>query len=331
MKTLFTFLLSVLVLTQLINDDKKVQRSEMLDKVFLTLEENIANPYWLLDKSFLEFKALLYSDSILSLNDQEFQRTFDQARWNLPFTHFQIVKTKATSSLPKNKTENDNNPTVTWEAIDEKTAFLKIKTFSIPGIKVAKTLQEIGTDNYANLIIDLRDNGGGNLEGPIALGRFLTQKPIDAGYYLTRKWFINHDHLPTTEDVQQIPFLQDFSYAGIKKMFANEEAFRMVIPGHKNTVYQGNVYVLINKWTASACEPLIDIFKKNNIATLVGETSCGGMLSGSYFDINEEYKAFIPIADYYTAQGQKIDKIGVKPDIEINPADAKEYILQLIK
>ncbi|MDY2586819.1 S41 family peptidase [Winogradskyella aquimaris] len=331
MKTIITFLISILVLTQVVNDDKKVKRSEMLDKVFMTLEENIANPDWLTDKSFLDFKALLYSDSILSLNDQEFQKTFDQARWNLPFTHFQILKTKASSSLPKNKTEHDNDPSVTWEAIDEKTAFLRIRTFSIPGKKIARALQEIGTDNYENLIIDLRDNGGGNLEGPIALGRFLTQKPIDAGYYLTRKWFKNNKDLPTSEDVQQMPFLQDFSYAGIKKMFANEAAFRMVIPGHENTVYKGKVYVLINKWTASACEPLIDIFKKNKIATLVGETSCGGMLSGSYFDINEDYKAFIPIADYYTAHGQKIDKIGVKPDIEINPENAKEYIIKLIK
>ena len=331
MKTLMTLLISMFVFTQSINDDKKAQRVEMLDKVFASLEENIANPAWLEDESFKTFKTLLYSDAVLSLNDAEFNDTFNEVRWNLPFTHFQIIKKKKASNKTENNSTKKRIPPVSWEAVDEKTAYLKIRSFSIPGATVAKALQEIGTDQYENLIIDLRGNGGGNLEGPISLGRFLTTQPIDAGYYLTRKWFDNHEDLPTAKDVKQMPFLQDFTFTGIKKMFAEEEAFRTVIPGHDGAVFKGKVYVLINKWTASACEPLVDLFKKNKIATLVGETSCGGMLSGAYFDIDDNYKAFLPIADYYTAEGFKIDKVGVTPDIKVNPSKAKAHVLQLIQ
>jgi hypothetical protein len=331
MKALVTILVSFLLLVMPLNDDKKQQREKMLNKVFISLEENIANPKWLEEPSFIAFKKLLYTDSILSLNDKEFKAVFDQERWSLPFTHFQILKKTTSSTQKKDELKKESKSPVSWNAIDDETAYLKINTFSIPGSLVAKALNEIGTEEYNNLIIDLRDNGGGNLEGPLALGRFLTQEPIDAGYYLTRKWFENHNQLPSPMEVQEMPFLQDFTYTGIKKMFAEEEAFRMVIPGHTNPVFKGKVYILINKWTASACEPLIDLIKKNQFGTLVGETSCGGMLSGAYFDINDTYEAFIPIADYYTAQGVKIDKVGVQPHIEVEPSTAKEYVLDLIK
>lgn len=330
MKTLLTFLLATVLLFQSSNDNKKVERAEMLDKVFATLETEIANPKWLKRTSFKNFKNYLYSDKVLSINYREFRKAFDNERKKLSFTHFQIIKKTSNTNDNSKASSKEDKLAVSWNAIDDKIAYLKIKTFSIPGTPVVKALQEIGIDQFKNLIIDLRDNEGGNLEGPIALGRFLTQKPIDAGYYLTRKWFDNHDSLPTKEDVQQMSFLRDFTNKGIRKALAEEEGFRMVIPGHNNTIFKGKVYVLINKWTASAGEPLINILKKEKIATLVGETSNGSMLSGKFFDINEYYRAFIPIADYYTKESVKIDKVGVKPDIKVNPLNSKEYVVELI-
>jgi C-terminal processing protease CtpA/Prc len=84
----------------------------------------------------------------------------------------------------------------------------------------------------------------------------------------------------------------------------------------------------VDDQTASACEPLIDRFKQQDIATLVGSRSNGSMLSGSTFRINENYTAFLPIADYQTAEGYRIDQVGVEPDIEVNPQEALDYVLE---
>ena len=124
-----------------------------------------------------------------------------------------------------------------------------------------------------------------------------------------------------------MPFLQDFTYQGIGKMFAEQEAFRMVLPPHQHPIYKGKVFVLVNENTASACEPLIDLLKKEGIATLVGSSSAGAMLSGKWFQVNENYKVFIPISDYQTADGDRLDKKGVQPDIKVDPNQALDYVL----
>ena len=73
--------------------------------------------------------------------------------------------------------------------------------------------------------------------------------------------------------------------------------------------------------------------KKEDIGTLVGERSFGGMLSGQTFPLeNNDIKVFLPIADFQTATGERIDKVGVTPDIEVPSEEALDYILEeLIK
>ena len=111
-------------------------------------------------------------------------------------------------------------------------------------------------------------------------------------------------------------------------MFQTQEAFRMVIPGHERPIFQGKVYVLVNHNTASACEPLIDLFQKFDIGTLVGERSAGAMLSGQTFPLNDDYDIFIPISDYQTAEGKAIDKVGIEPDVKVDSEDALTHVLE---
>lgn len=327
MKTFIITLLTSLILINPVNKTIKTERIELLNQVFKTLETQIANPEWLKHKSFITFKNHMYSNEILKLNEDDFYTAFDLGRKNLPFTHFQLIKkNKSTIKAPK----SDEDMPITWKALDNKTAYLRITTFIVSGEPMMQAIQEIGTDKFENLIIDLRGNTGGSLDAPVILGQFLTQNTIDAGYYLTRKWFEQSNSLPTQNQISQMPFLQDFTYNGIRKMFLNEAAFRTVIPGHNRPIYNGKVYVLIDYNTASACEPLIDLMQDKNIATLVGETSNGAMLSGHSFPINDNYSVFVPIADYYTSEGKKIDKIGIKPDIAIHPKKAMEHVLNII-
>ena len=326
MKSIVIIIISFLSLFTQANDPIK-ERQQFLDQVFELLETNVANPAWLKDPSYEDFKETMYSEKALSMEEQAFYKFFNKKSNDLPFTHFYLNYVKTPASKQKEASD-----VLYWKALNENTAYLGVEAFWSDPTTMIKAIEEIGTDRFENLIIDLRRNGGGTLDGPVILGQFLTSAPIDAGIHLTRKWFEKEARPATMDDIKVMPFLQDFTFKGIRKMFEEHPAFRMVIPGHDRPVFKGKVYVLVSNQTGSACEPLIDLFKKKGIATLVGESSGGAMLSAEYFPVNEQFKVFIPIADYQTAEGNRIDKIGVTPDIEVPAEKALDYTLEkLIK
>lgn len=324
MRTIITLFIAVFSLSVLANNQVN-ERIQFLDKVFELLETNVANPAWLESEAYAGFKTKMYDRNTLQLSETDFYSTFQEERKALPFTHFYLLPRKnATSSIDAPKKERQ---LLSWKEMNAHTAYLDVRSFSGGAEQMMKAIGEIGIDTYDNLIIDLRDNGGGTLDAPVILGQFLTNKPIDAGVYLTRKWFETEARSAEVEDINDFPFLQDFTYSGITKMFQENAAFRMVLPGHNRSVYQGNVYVLVNGNTASACEPLIHVLKQYEVGTLVGECSAGAMLSAYTFEVNENYDVFIPIADFQMADGARIDKVGVTPTIEVDQDNALEYVL----
>jgi len=261
----------------------------------------------------------------MNMSDEDFLSYFKQQRHKLSFSHFDLHSKTFLKGIEK---ENKNQPVLYWKALNENTAYMKVRTFITNADPMIKAVSEIGIDQYDHLIIDLRGNGGGSLDAPVILGRFLTQEYIDAGVYLTRKWFLQERRAASKEDIAGFPFLKDFTFAGISKMYQDEAALRMVLPPHTNETFKGKVYILINSNTASACEPLVDILQQKKIATVVGPRSAGNMLTGRTFKINEKYEVFLPIADYQTADGRRLDQVGVIPEHKVKSEDALQYVLK---
>lgn len=300
-------------------------RRQLLDDTFKQLEQNVPNPAWLEDSTYTLFKTSVYSDKVMDMTDEEFVAFFNTEVEMLPFTHFYLRKIypqKVISSTEHSK------PNLSWKELNPETAYLKISSFGGEAPEMARVLLEIGTDKYPYLIIDLTDNQGGSLDAPVVLGQFLTNKPIDIGIFILRGWFDSHHRNPTAKDTIGMPLLRDLTYAGIGKMFQEEDAFRLVIPGHSRPVYNGKVFILMNDQTASANEPLLEAFKNEKLGTLIGVKSSGAMLSAYFFPVGERFKVFIPTADFQTAEGKRLDKKGVEPDIKIDPSRALQYVLE---
>lgn len=304
------------------------ERKALLDKVFDLLEKNVANPAWVESETYFAFKEDLYSEEVMKMSEEDFLAYFKQKRHQLEFSHFNLYSTKKRKKSGKSSKKQKIVPAISWKELSEGVAYLRVRTFSTSAEPMLKILAEIGTDRYDHLIIDLRDNGGGSLDSPVVLGRFLIQESIDTGVYLTRSWFEKNQRSATSEEIARFPFLKEFTYQAIMKMYANSDAFRVVLPSHNQPVFQGKTYVLVNSNTASACEPLIDLFQKHKVATLVGPKSAGEMLSGQSFKVNKNYRVFLPISDYLTADGRRIDRVGVTPEHQVSSEQALEYVLQ---
>jgi carboxyl-terminal processing protease len=57
--------------------------------------------------------------------------------------------------------------------------------------------------------------------------------------------------------------------------------------------------------------------KENNLATIVGTTTAGRLLSGSVFKVGHGYILGLPVAAYLTWQGGLLEGKGVSPHVGV--------------
>lgn len=79
--------------------------------------------------------------------------------------------------------------------------------------------------------------------------------------------------------------------------------------------------VLQNRYSASAAEVLASALQDNQRAKVYGETSYGKGSIQSIVPINDNEAVKLTVAHYYSSKGEKIDGVGVKPDVTLTGAE----------
>ena len=82
-------------------------------------------------------------------------------------------------------------------------------------------------------------------------------------------------------------------------------------------IVEGDMVVLINEYSASASEILVAALKENNRAKVVGKTSYGKGVIQSVLELNDGSVLKLTVSEYFTPNENKINKIGVAPDYEV--------------
>ncbi|MCZ2200980.1 carboxyl-terminal processing protease CtpA [Cylindrospermopsis raciborskii] len=139
------------------------------------------------------------------------------------------------------------------------------------------SLEEQGATAY---ILDLRNNPGGLLQAGIEVAR----QWLDSGMVV---YTVNRQ--------------------GIQGSF---EAFGPALT-------QDPLVILVNQGTASASEILAGALQDNGRAQLVGETTFGKGLIQSLFELSNGSGLAVTIAKYETPNHRDINKLGIKPDVEV--------------
>ena len=288
------------------------------DAVSLT-ETKIFNKEILQAKEWKAFTKEMQQSIPKLQDDLEVVFAFFYRAEKLPFSHYALMK-----PYEENQEKGDNNQQKKHLKLEEKspkTAYLKIASFSGVAQEVDSIFNIIRQKDYQYLIVDLRNNSGGSIEAGMAFATNIIEKETFGGVFLTQKWFNNHKELPTPDNYKNLPHFTEANYYLIIEGIHKTEALCLkIIP--KKEVYKGKLYVLTNKRTASTCEPIVYELQKQKRAIIIGETTAGAMLNGEMFNLNKNFKMFIPTADYYTSDGFKIDQKGVKPNIETKSEDA---------
>ncbi|MFM9874339.1 MAG: S41 family peptidase [Fimbriimonadaceae bacterium] len=157
--------------------------------------------------------------------------------------------------------------------------------------------------NTDALIIDLRENGGGDPAGvQLVCSYFFGEKPV----HLNSLYFREGNH---TEE-----------FWTLKELDA---------PRYVNKP----IYVLVSKRTGSGAEECAYNLQQLHRATIIGEPTWGGANPGGMFRLSDHYSCFIPVGraiNPYTKTNW--EGTGVIPDVKSDPAKAKETAqLMLLK
>lgn len=179
--------------------------------------------------------------------------------------------------------------------INNSIGYIQISTFDDGCYDEFKQkIDELKTKNIKSLIIDLRNNGGGIVEEAINIADLFTTK--------------NSTLLITT----------------------GKNTEEEITKAKKDKEIDMPIVILVNENTASASEILTAAIKENcDKVTIVGKTTFGKGVIQTIFTLTDGSGLKLTTNEYYTPKRNKINKIGIKPDVEVDfPENESVYSIE---
>lgn len=175
--------------------------------------------------------------------------------------------------------------------------YIKLLTFDDNSASNVKTyVEEFQKQGINNIILDLRDNTGGIVTEAIDLCEIFIKK----------------------DDV-------------IMKSYNKTNAEKIVKSSSKDTK-NVKLVLLVNEMSASASEIVTGALKDNNVATIIGTTTYGkGVMQEIMPVFAGEAALKLTTEEFFTPNGDKINKKGIEPNIKVEENPETEEDEQLNK
>jgi len=156
-----------------------------------------------------------------------------------------------------------------------------------------ETLNELLRDNIKGIILDLRNNPGGELMSVVSIAdRFIPKGPI-----------VYIDYRSAKDDIYK----------------ADDKFLRLPL------------VVLVNNRSASAAEILAGAIKDAGVGTLVGTKTFGKGIVQTIFPLDNEAGLKLTVAKYLTRDKVDIHKQGIEPDVVVKAAEDSRQDPQMEK
>jgi len=287
------------------------------------------NPAELDTPEYRQIEAAITALAKVATSDDAFMQGFREIWENGPFSHVEINPAQQSASDLADYLDTirigGGGALLAWQG---DVAVLTVSTMmgldTIEEIDAAYV--EIAERETSALIIDLRENRGGAFAVRPLVSHVLA-KPFDAGSFVSRPWNAVHDFGPSRADLEAVDPWDGWSIKAFWADVQTDPVTRITFLPAK-PVFDGPVYVLTSKRTASAAELATDALMGANRAIIIGENTAGEMLSQKIYDIPGGFHLSLPIADYYSVVNGRIEGVGIKPDIETDAADALDFALK---
>ena len=185
---------------------------------------------------------------------------------------------------------------VETEMLENDIGYISLLTFDEGCAEELKAkYEEIKAKGAKKIILDLRNNTGGIVDEALEIADYIL--PKDSKVLITVDSDGNKETSVTKQDA-----------------IMNEE-----------------LVVLVNEYSASASEILVGALKDHERAKIVGKNTYGKGVIQSVFLLTDGSALKLTINEYFTPNETKINKVGIKPDYEIDQNPETEEDEQLNK
>lgn len=182
-------------------------------------------------------------------------------------------------SIPRKKIEV---PTVYHDMLKDDVGYIKVSEFDTPTLKqYADALEDLEKRGMNGLVVDLRDNPGGNL-------------------------------------VTVCDMLDLMLPKGLTVYVEDREGNRQEYKSDEKNQFKKPVTVLVNGNSASASEIYAGAMQDYGKAKIVGTTTYGKGIVQVVLDLQDGTAVKLTYAKYFTPKGRSIHKKGIKPDVEVD-------------
>jgi len=179
-------------------------------------------------------------------------------------------------------------------------------------------VRDLKDHGVQRLIVDIRGNIGGGL-GSLRLLSYLCPNKVEIGYSVTRARLRKGYRKERLTRIGKIPATKaELLMMAVRfKIFQRDRSMVLVTEGLGPQPFHGRTVVLINEHSHSAAEMVASFAKENHLATLVGTRTAGEVLGGANFKLPGGYVLRMPVAGWYTWNGECIEGKGVEPDVAV--------------
>lgn len=180
------------------------------------------------------------------------------------------------------------------EVLENDIGYINISSFCEDcSSKFKENYDKLKRKNIKSLVIDLRNNGGGIVDEALEILDFILDKD------------------------------------SIMLITANKKGEEKIEKAKKKPTIEVPIVVLVNENTASSSEIFAAALKENNKAKIIGTKTYGKGVIQESITLSDGSGIKITTEEYYTPNRNKINKIGITPDIEVDLEEKTKNITEI--
>jgi carboxyl-terminal processing protease len=101
-------------------------------------------------------------------------------------------------------------------------------------------------------------------------------------------------------------------------------ALMLATGGRSARPFKGRIVLLVDEYSFSATEALASVAKESGVATLVGRRTAGAMLAAFPISIEGGWTLLLPVWDFRTPGGTKVEGLGVEPHVLVKYREGRD-------